>query len=127
MTKIEILPVETESGGVSFLALTGNKRVQGRTAGEALDALTAQLSEEETSTLVVVQTRRPDRFFNAAQQRRLGELMDEWRECRDQGQTLSSERMEELEKLVEAELLASGLRAATLADEALSPSSGIRR
>lgn len=75
MTTVAILPVPTEKGGISYRGLAGDKRSQGRTAGEALDALTAQLPDDETGLLAVVQNLRPDRFFDAVQQRRLGELI----------------------------------------------------
>lgn len=117
MTKVAILPIPTEKGEVSYRAVAGDKQSHGRTAGEALDALTTQLSEDEASTLVIVQSLRPDRFFNAAQQQRLGELMERWHRGRDKGQTLPADEQAELEALVEAELRAAAARAATLADE----------
>ncbi len=117
MTKVAILPVSTDRGDISYRAVAGDKRSQGKTAGEALDGLTAQLSEDETGTFIIVQSRRPDRFFKAAQQQRLTELMECWRLARDHGEALSVDEQSELEALVEAELLASGGRAAALADE----------
>ena len=116
MTKVAILPIPTEHGELSYCAIAGAKHAQGKTAGEALDALTAQLSADETSTLVIVQSRRPDRFFTAAQQQRLAALMERWRTVRDQGHTLSMDEQTELEALIEAELHAAAARAATLAD-----------
>jgi hypothetical protein len=118
MTRVAILPVPTEKGALAYCAVAGDKRSQGSTAGAALDALTAQLSAEEAGTLVIVQTLSPDRFFNAAQQQRLAELMERWRKARDQGQTLPAEEQDELNGLVEAEVRASAARAAALADEA---------
>jgi len=116
MTKVAILPIPTEHSELSYCAIAGAKHAQGKTAGEALDALTAQLSADETSTLVIVQSRRPDRFFTAAQQQRLPALMERWRTVRDQGHTLSMDEQTELEALIEAELHAAAARAATLAD-----------
>jgi len=75
--------------------------------GEALDALTAQLSEDDTGTLVIVQNQRPDHFFDAVQQQRMAELMEHWRAARDRGETLPTDEQSELEAMVEAELLAS--------------------
>lgn len=117
MTKVAILPIPTEKGEGSYRAVAGDKRSQGRTAGEALDALTTQLSDEEASTLVIVQSLRPDRFFNVAQQQRLAELMERWRTDRDRGKDMSADEQAELEALVEAEFRAAGDRAAALADE----------
>jgi hypothetical protein len=81
-----------------------------------LDALTAQLSADEASTLIIGQSLRPDRFFTAAQQQRLDALMARWRTLRDQGATLPADEQAELEALIAAELQASAARAAALAD-----------
>lgn len=117
MTRVAILPVPSEKGDLFYRAVAGEKQSNGKTAGEALDALTAQLSEDEAGTLVIVQSRRPDRFFSAAQQQRLAELMARWRAARDRGETLPADEQSELEALVEAELHAAAHRAAGLADE----------
>jgi hypothetical protein len=66
--KVAILPIPTAQGDLSSRAIAGEKHAQGETAGEALDALTAQLSADEASTLIIVQSLRPDRFCTAAQQ-----------------------------------------------------------
>jgi hypothetical protein len=116
MTKVAILPIPTEHGALSYRAIAGEKHAQGKTAGEALDALTAQLSADEASTLIIVQSLRPDRFFTAAQQQRLDALMARWRTLRDQGATLPADEQAELEALIAAELQASAARAAALAD-----------
>lgn len=117
MTKVAILPVTTDQGRVSYRAVAGAKQSSGATAGAALDALTAQLSTDETSTLVIVQSLRPDQFFTAAQQQRLDQLMARWRTVRDQGRLLPAHEQAELEALIEAELHAATQRAAALADE----------
>ena len=116
MTKVAILSVPTEQGDLSYRAIAGEKHAHGKTAGEALDALTAQLSADETSTLIIVQSLRPDHFFTAAQQQRLAALMARWRTMRDQGATLPADEQTELETLITAELQASAARAATLAN-----------
>lgn len=116
MTKVAILPVPTEQGDLSYHAIAGSKHAEGKTAGEALDALTAQLPADEASTLVIVQSLRPDHFFNAAQQERLAALMARWRTARDQGKVLPVDEQAELEGLIEAELRASAARADALAD-----------
>lgn len=107
MTTITILPEEK-----NFRAVAGKKESIGRTAGEALDALTAQLDEEESGTLVIIQNRRSDKFFNASQQNRLTSLMEK----RKTG-TLSAAEEAELEKLVEAELNCARQRAEELLHE----------
>jgi len=117
MAKVAILPVITAKGHVSYCAVSGDKHSQGRTAGEALDALTAQLSEDETGALIIVQNLHPDRFFNANQQQRLARLMDRWRVARDQEASLPADEQTELEALIETELRAATARVAALADE----------
>ena len=116
MTKIAILPIPAEPGAFSYRAIAGEKHAQGKTAGEALDALTAQLPADEASTLVIVQSLRPDHFFTAAQQQHLSTLMGRWQTMRDQGATLPVDEQSELEALIDAELQASAARAAALAD-----------
>jgi hypothetical protein len=114
MTTIAILPDTTGPAGGRFRAVAGKVQSVGRTPGEALDALNAQLDEAETGTLVVVQQLRPDRFFTAQQQQGLAELMDRWRAARDGGAPWSAEQQAELDALVEAELRAAAERAAAL-------------
>ncbi len=115
MTTVAILPVESGAGSPTFEAVSGQRIATGDTAGEALDALSAQFPEVEAEPLVLVQRFRPDEFFSGDQQRRLQELMQRWRSGRDGGTPLSAAEMAELESLVERELVASGRRAATAA------------
>jgi hypothetical protein len=107
MTTITILPEEK-----NYRAVAGKKESVGRTAGEALDALTAQLDEEETGTLVIIQNRRSDKFFNASQQKRLTALME-----KRKNNGLSATEETELENLVEAELDGARQRAQELLHE----------
>ena|SRR5438270_661949 len=117
MTKVAILPEPSARGDIVYRAVAGARQAVAKTVGAALDALTAQLSPEESGTLVVVQNHRPDQFFTAEQLRRLEELMQRWRAARDAGQSLSSSDQAELNALVDAEVQAAGQRtAAALAD-----------
>jgi len=50
MTTITILPEKNNS----YRAVAGDRESTGRTAGEALDALTSQLEDEESGTLVIM-------------------------------------------------------------------------
>ncbi len=118
MTNVAILPVPSEHGGISYRAVAGQTRSQGRTVGEALDALTTQLPESSMGMLVVVQSLRPDYYFSAAQQQRLEELMERWRTANDAGTPLPVGIQAELNDLVEKELQASADRAGALADKA---------
>jgi len=104
MTTITILPEEK-----NYRAVAGKKESVGRTIGAALDALTAQLDEEESGTLVVIQNQRPDKFFTLAQQKRLIELME-----KRKIKSLSVKEETELENLVKAELNGAKQRAEEL-------------
>lgn len=117
MTVVSIVPIHSEKGVTSYRAIAGSRKAVGRTAGQALDAIAGRLTEDETSTLVVVQHHRPDRFFTAQQQKRLGELMTLWRSARDSNSTLSPQDQAELDALVEAEVQASAQRAAAIVGE----------
>lgn len=114
MTKVAILPERDEQGEMTYRAVAGETETTGRTAGEALDALTSLLPEEETGT-VVVQMLRPDVLFTSAQKQRLEELMARWRAARDAGTTIPPDEQRELDALVDAELRASTARASALA------------
>ncbi len=113
MTTILVTPNNSVIENKLWRAIVGNKVSFGKTVGEAIDTLTAQLSEEDTSTIVVRQM-RPDQFFTAAQQQRMSELMTKWRTARDSSNLLSSDEQAELEVLVEAELAATTKRAEQL-------------
>jgi len=95
-----------------YRAVAGSRQAVANTVGGALDALTAQLPAEESGTLIVVQNHRADKFFTAQQQQRLEELMDRWRAARGTDKSLSSSEQIELNALVDAEVQASGARAA---------------
>ncbi len=116
MTTVAILPIPTE-GGTTYRAVSAEHQTDGRTAGEALDAIAAQLSEDERGTLIVVQNRRPDEFFTADQQQRLAQLMERWRVARDSGTSLPTDEQAELDALVEAELQAATARAEAIMRE----------
>jgi len=117
MTKVAILPEPAESGQVTYRAIAGRQQSTGKTAGEALDALTASLPEGEAATLVIVQHQRPDQFFTAEQQTRLNELMARWRSVRDRSAGLPPGEQAELDALVEAEVRAAGERTTALLRE----------
>lgn len=110
MTRIDILNETTNGDEPRFRAVSGELQSFGKTAGEALDAITNQISDERSATLVVVQSHRPDEFFTAEQRDRLGELMALWRDARDRGEMLSQPQQSELNDLIERELKASARR-----------------
>jgi hypothetical protein len=95
MTTITIVPEKDNS----YRAVAGDKESTGRTAGEALDALSSQLEEEESGTIIIVQQHKADRFFSATQQARLTELME-----RRSAGLLSTDEETELEALIQTEL-----------------------
>ena len=114
MTKVAILPEPSEQGELVYRAIAGGRQSLAKTAGAALDALTAQLPAEESGTLVIVQSHQPDEFFTAQQQARLQQLMERWRAARETGAELVPSERAELHALVEAEVQAAGKRAAAL-------------
>jgi hypothetical protein len=75
MTTVAIVPDLSGSPTTQYRAVAGKVQAIGKTAGQALDALTAKLDTAEAGTLVVVQHGQPDRFFTAEQQQRLEGLM----------------------------------------------------
>ncbi len=117
MTTVAIVPVFNATGEKSYRAIAGDRQSVGRTAGQALDALTALLGETDFSALIVIQSFNPDDFFTVQQQKRLSELMNLWRTARDRGQSLSPKQQAELESLVEAELKAATVRTAVLVQQ----------
>ena len=89
MSTIAVVPTTDSPSEITYHAIAGNKRASGRTMGEAIDALTPQLDDDNAATLVIVQKPRPDRFFTAEQQQRREELTRQWREAQDAGQGIS--------------------------------------
>jgi hypothetical protein len=114
MTTVTIVPDNPQASPACFRAVAGEVQSTGATAGQALDALAAQLGGLAETTLVVVQPMRPDALFTAAQQQRLADLMARWRAARDAGAPFPAEEQAELDALVEAELRAAGQRSTAL-------------
>jgi hypothetical protein len=112
MTRVTVLKDGADDQAGSYRAVGGHAQATGRTVGEAVDALAAQLPEDQAATLLIVRDLRPDRFFPAERRRRLDELMVRWRAGRDSGTTLPAEERAELERLVEEEVRAAAERAA---------------
>ena len=61
MTTVAIQPILDAKGQRSYRAVAGDKQSIGKTAGQALDALTTQLGETEFSGVFVLQSNRPQR------------------------------------------------------------------
>ena len=114
MTTVLILP--NNQNGKHYRAVSGEKESFGETVGEAIDAMAEELELMGRNAVVYVQDFRPDEFFTEPQQRRLTELMQKWREARDEGEMLALDEQTELEKLIEDELVGSGKRAEKLAN-----------
>lgn len=115
MTTVLVLP--NNETGKHFRAVSGEKESFGETVGEALDAMTLELELKNKNAVILIQDFRPDEFFTEAQQKRLSELMEKWRNARDKGETISFEEQAELEKLIAAELEGSARRTEKLADQ----------
>jgi len=119
MTTISIVPELPSASNVKYRAIAGNRQSVGNTPGEALDAISSQLTEQDAGTLFVIQQMQPDRFLDGTQQLRLKELMQHWRAARDMGSAFSSEDQTELDQLVADELDATTKRASALLSEIL--------
>jgi hypothetical protein len=117
MTKVTITPQNIGSPNATFRAAARGRDSEGRTPGAALDALTQQLDEAETNTLVIVQNMRPDEFFTASQQQRLAELLSQRRIALDAGRETDSGDNSELETLIDAELDGAARRSAAMLKE----------
>lgn len=114
MSTITVLPDATGASNGGFCAVAGTVQSTGQTFGQALDALTAKIGAPTEATLVVLLPQLKDDLFPQAQQNRLTELMNRWRAARDSGTVLSSDEQSELDALSEAEVRASGERAAEM-------------
>jgi hypothetical protein len=117
MTRVCLVQGAPGGDELAFRAVTVRKQAAGRTAGEALDALTSQLTADEVDTLIVVRNMAPDQFFTASQRQRLEQLMATWRSARDAGENLPPEELSELEGLIDAETHAAADRAMALGRE----------
>ena len=116
MTTVSILSVTNDEGSQVYQAIAGSLSCSGKTPGEALDAITAELGDSESNTLVVLQNGRPDGYFSEPQRRRMNLLMQKWRSSRDIGTEFNQIEQAELDTLVQAELQATGQRAKAMAD-----------
>ncbi len=67
MTKVAVLEDNDGAHQVSFRAVTAGNQAMGRTAGEAMDALTSQLPDGGADTLIIVRSLRPDQFSSNTQ------------------------------------------------------------
>lgn len=111
MTDIVLVPENPPT----YRAIAGQAQAVGATAGQALDAVMAQLGGPENTTLVVIRPMQPDEWFTAEQRQRLADLMIRWRVARDAGTQLPPDDQAELDALVRAELQAAAERSAALA------------
>jgi hypothetical protein len=121
MTRIAVFQQSGDAGSMQYRAVSGRNQAMGRTAGEALDALTAQFSSVEGNTLVIVRNMTPDGFFSAAQCQRLEELISRRREALARKASLSTDEESELEQLLDAEIRAATERAVALRRDLAPP------
>ena len=117
MTKVAVYRESVSQESMPFRAVSGRNQAMGRTAGEALDALAAQLPQEDADNLVIIRNMRPDRFFGAEQRRRLEELMVLRCEAIAANSHLTAQQEAELEQLVDDEVRAATCRATALFDD----------
>lgn len=126
MNTIAILPEQGGEQPTTFSAVVANRVATGRTAGEALDALTSQLSADEAAAPVIVQQLRPDNFFTDEQRDRLSALMVRWRAAREGGRALPQAEQSELERLVDEEVEGTAERAAHISPDIERARSGFK-
>ena len=116
MTTVSIVSITNDEGSQVYQAIAGSLSCNGKTPGEALDAITAELGDSESNTLVVLQNGRPDGYFSEPQRSRMNFLMQQWRSSRDIGTEFTQIEQDELDMLVQAEIQATGQRAKAMAD-----------
>jgi hypothetical protein len=114
---ISIETIATTNGERVYRAAMGDRQSIGKTAGEALDALTVQMGSREINGFLLLPSYQPDQFFTAVQQQRLAELMSSQRAARERGEALAPEQQAELDDLIEAELSATAERAKSILAE----------
>jgi hypothetical protein len=117
VTKVGLMHEPVGGDEQVFRAVTVGKQATGRTPGEAIDALSSQLTDDESETLIVVRNMGPDRFFSASERERLERLMASWRAARDAGVSPPPEEQAELESLIDAEVRAAAERAEPIGRE----------
>lgn len=103
MTAISIRKEEEPVGVPRFRAVAGDHESTGRTMGEALDSLTAEMGNNVAEAAVLIQRFEPDAHFTDAQHLRMQALL-----ARRAALTLAERA--ELEALVDAELDATVAR-----------------
>ena len=123
MTTIEIVS-ETSAEQIVYRATCGVQQAIGATPGQALDMLEKKLAKQEfgenDNIVVIVQRFRPDNFFTAKQQLRLQELMQQFHQANEQGETFAPVKKQELETLVDAEWNAAIERAEVILNKTQS-------
>jgi hypothetical protein len=110
MTTIAVVP--NPAGGAGYRAVANGSEAEGRTVGQAIDALAEQTGGPRNTTLIIVQSTDPDEFFTAEQQVRLADLMARWRRARQTSTPFPTEEKAELDALIADELRASAARTA---------------
>lgn len=114
MTTVTILHKKSQGDEETYWAVAPKEKLQtvGRSAGEALDALNAQMISTETGSFIIVQREQSDIYFTEKQLHRLQELIA--LSATEAG--LTSEEEAERDSLIEAEFMASAQRTSDLAD-----------
>ncbi len=114
MTRVAVYHESADPELMPYRAMSGRNQAMGRTAGEALDALSSQLPSKDAETLVIARNMSPDRFFSDEQRSRLEELTALRRKAIAATSRLTAHEEAELEQLVDAELRAATKRATVL-------------
>lgn len=110
MTTVTIAHEPANGMESRFRASSLGREAVGRTAGQALDALTADLDLTANGSTVIIIDARADEFFTADQQRRMMELKLRHRAALDGGPPMPPAELAELQDLALTETEGAGLR-----------------
>lgn len=111
------MPEPGEGGTTWYRAIAGKRQCVGKTAGEALDAISAQLPAEKEAPWSSCRTFSQTRFSRKSSVRVSKSLWSRWRTARGAGAALPPVEQAELDNLVQEEIAAAGQRARALRHE----------
>ncbi len=124
MTTIEIIS-EVIGERTIYRAISGKQQATGFTPGQALDGIEQVMAAAEESsqgeTIVIVQRFGSDNLFTAEEQARLQELMEQFHNSVEKGQSLPVQTQRELESPFEEELKATISRTARILQKTQPP------
>jgi hypothetical protein len=117
MTQVTLIHDAADPETMPYRAVAGKIQAMGRTAGEAIDALTARMEPENAQTLVIVRNLSGDRYFTDEQRQRMERLISQHKRSLEGHAAWTRDDEAELIRLVDAELKAATERAEALCRE----------